>query len=56
MIAGMSTGRYIMFVGSCFVAMFTGSQVVHRHYQPLSDLDEYVVREEERRRQATSLK
>lgn len=47
--AGLSTGRYLMFVGSCLLAMFAGSQAVHRYYQPLSDLDEYVAREEQRR-------
>lgn len=48
--AGISTGRYLMYVGSSLLAMFAGSQIVHKYYQPLSDLDEYVAREEQRRR------
>lgn len=50
---GISTGRYLWYIGISLGAMFAGSQVVHEYYQPLSDLDEYVAREEQRRKVAS---
>lgn len=50
--AGISNGRYLWYLGLCLATMFAGSQVVHERYQPLSDLNEYVAREEEMRKAA----
>lgn len=47
--AGLSMGRYLLVVGSALITMLAGSQSVQKYYQPLSDLDEYVAREEQRR-------
>lgn len=46
--AGVSWGQYIGFTVSALVSMGVGAQIVHRFYQPLSDLDEYVEREYQR--------
>lgn len=47
--AGLSMGRYLLVVGSALITMFAGAMPVHNYYQPLSDLNEYVAREEQRR-------
>ena len=43
--AGVSWGQYIGFTCAALVSMGVGAQFVHRVYQPLKDLDEYVEKE-----------
>lgn len=49
----MSPGKYIAVMSSALLTMFAGSQVMHSYYAPLADLEDYVKREEERRKTAT---
>lgn len=44
----VSWGKYIMFATCAMLSMFAGSEVVHRYYQPLTDLDEYVKKEKQK--------
>lgn len=52
--AGISPGKYVALMASALITMFAGSQVMHNYYAPLADLDEYVKREEERRKAVTA--
>lgn len=54
--AGVSWGQYIGFTVAALMSMGIGAQVVHRVYQPLSDLEEYVEKEFQRIREADSAK
>lgn len=54
--AGVSWGQYIGFTVAALMSMGIGAQVVHRLYQPLSDLEEYVEKEFQRVREADSAK
>lgn len=45
---GVSWVRYMTFTTAAMLSMFAGSQVVHRYYNPLNDLDEYVKKEREK--------
>lgn len=49
--AGVSWGQYIGFTVAALVSMGVGAQVVHRLYQPLGDLEEYVEKEFKRIRE-----
>lgn len=46
--AGVSWGQYIGFTVTALLSMGVGAQIVHRLYQPLGDLEEYVDREYQR--------
>lgn len=48
--AGVSWGQYIGFTVTALLSMGIGAQVVHRFYQPLSDLEEYIEREYQQRK------
>lgn len=48
--AGMSFSKYIACAIVSILTMFSGSQIVHEYYLPLANLDEYIQREEEKRR------
>lgn len=37
--------EYLKFTSAAMLAMFAGSQIVHRYYNPLKDLNYYVDRE-----------
>ena len=41
---------FIRFGIAAIASMFLGSHVVYSYYQPMSDFNEYVKREEERRK------
>ncbi|XP_038111889.1 protein BRAWNIN [Culex quinquefasciatus] len=43
--AGVSMKEYLKFTSAAMLAMFAGSQLVHRYYNPLKDLNYYVDRE-----------
>lgn len=43
--AGVTWGQYLSFSAAAMVSMFAGSQIVHHHYKPLQDLNEYITRE-----------
>lgn len=43
--AGVSWGRYLSFCAASMVSMLVGSQIVHRYYRPLDDINLYVVKE-----------
>lgn len=47
--AGVSWGQYLGFTVAALVSMGVGAQVVHRFYQPLHDLEEYIDREYQER-------
>lgn len=51
--AGVSWAQYIGFTVAALLSMGVGAQVVHRFYQPLSDLEEYVEKELQRVREST---
>lgn len=42
---GVTWGKYLTFSVAALLSMFAGSEVVHRYYKPLNDLDEYVEKE-----------
>lgn len=46
----MGAGKYIGMAIIGMLSMAAGSQMVHQYYLPLSDLEEYVQREIERRK------
>lgn len=48
--AGLSYGAYFKIVAVSVISMAAGSQVVHEYYKPLTDLEEYVEREIQRRK------
>lgn len=48
--AGLSYGAYFKIVALSIVSMAAGSQVVHQYYQPLTDFEDYVEREIQRRK------
>lgn len=48
--AGLSYGSYFKMVFVAIISMAAGSQLVHQYYEPLSDLEEYVEREIQRRK------
>lgn len=52
--AGLSWTRYLAALSACVVSMAAGSALVHNFYQPLADLDEYVERELQSRKQTKS--
>lgn len=43
--AGVSWGQYLTFSVSAMLSMLAGSQIVHQHYRPLQDLNDYINRE-----------
>ncbi|XP_037973856.1 protein brawnin [Plutella xylostella] len=43
--AGVSWGQYISFSVAAMASMLAGSQIVHQHYRPLQDLNDYITRE-----------
>lgn len=43
--AGVSMKEYLKFTTAAMLAMFAGSQLVHRYYNPLKDLNYYVDKE-----------
>lgn len=45
--AGVSWPKYLTFSVAAFLSMLAGSEVVHRLYLPLNDLNDYVKREKE---------
>lgn len=42
--------EYLKFTSAAMLAMFAGSQLVHRYYNPLKDLNYYVDREIKKQR------
>lgn len=46
--AGVSWGKYITFTTCALLSMFAGSEVVHRYYRPLRDLNAYVEKEKQK--------
>ena len=46
----MGIGQYIGLSIIAIISMAAGSQLVHQHYQPWNDLEEYVEREIVRRK------
>lgn len=46
----MGFGKYVGVTIIGLLSMAAGSQLVHKHYQPLSDIEDYVQREIERRK------
>lgn len=43
--AGVTWGQYIAFSMASMLSMLAGSQLVHQHYQPLKDLNDYINKE-----------
>ncbi|XP_049867183.1 protein brawnin [Pectinophora gossypiella] len=43
--AGVTWGQYMSFSIAAMLSMLAGSQLVHQHYQPLKDLNEYINKE-----------
>lgn len=52
--AGVTNGVYIKCLLVGIVSMVAGSSLVHSYYQPLSDLEDYVQREIESRKNESS--
>lgn len=46
--AGVSWSRYLTYATCSLLSMFAGSEVVHRYYRPLQDLNEYVEKEKQK--------
>lgn len=46
----MRVGKFVGFMIISVMSMMAGSQLVHEYYQPLSDLEDYVQREIDRRK------
>ncbi|KAK2168318.1 hypothetical protein LSH36_18g08014 [Paralvinella palmiformis] len=46
--AGVPWVVYVPFATAAMVSMFAGAQLVHLHYQPLSDLEDMVKVEREK--------
>lgn len=42
MLPGVSLSHYLCFTTTAFICAGIGSQIVHKHYNPLSDLDKYI--------------
>lgn len=49
----MQIKRYLRLLVLSSLSMMAGSQMVHNYYQPLTDLEDYVQREIERRKANT---
>lgn len=43
--AGVTWGQYLSFSAAAMISMLAGSQIVHQHYKPLQNLNEYITRE-----------
>ncbi|KAL0841993.1 hypothetical protein ABMA28_014214 [Loxostege sticticalis] len=43
--AGVTWGQYLTFSFSAMLSMLAGSQLVHQHYRPLQDLNDYIKNE-----------
>lgn len=43
--AGVTWGQYLSFSVAAMISMLAGSQIVHQHYKPLQDLNEYINKE-----------